>query len=306
MEIIKGLENIREKEDSVITLGTFDGLHLGHKKIIDTVVEAAHNKNKQSILVTFEPHPRLVLTDSVKTIRLLSTIDEKIEFLHSFRVDVVVIVNFNKEFANKSYRDFVKNILLEKLALTHLVLGYDHHFGKDREGNFDSLKDLAEQYNFSIEKVNPLYLENKLVSSSLIRQYLSEGQVSHAALFLDRPYQLKGTVVKGEGRGKLLTFPTANLKLHDSYKIIPMNGVYAVDIDLKEQRYKGMMNIGTRPTFDNNNYTLEVHVLGLNENIYNENLTVYFKKRLRAEKKFSSKEELINQLKIDKENSLHL
>jgi len=306
MEIIKGLDKISVKRDSAITLGTFDGLHVGHKKIIDKVVEAANNKNIQSVLVTFEPHPRLVLNNSDKSIQLLSTIEEKIEILRSFKLDVVVIVDFNKEFANNSYKDFVTDILISRLGLKHLVLGYDHHFGKNRKGNFDSLKELAKQYNFSIDKVDPLYVDDAIVSSSLIRNYLLEGEVEPASVYLQRRYKLNGIVVKGDGRGKILSFPTANIEIKDHHKIIPLNGVYAVDVELEKQKYKGMMNVGYRPTFKNNDHTIEVHIFGLNKNIYNENLTVYFKKRLRGELKFSSQEELIKQLELDKEKSLHL
>lgn len=306
MEIIKGLENIQDKRESVVTLGTFDGLHAGHKKIIDKVVEVAKNTNIQSVLVTFEPHPRLVLNNSEKPIQLLSTIDEKIEILSSFKLDSVVIVNFDKEFANKSYQDFVEKILIDKFGLKHLVIGYDHHFGKDREGNFNSLKELAKQHNFAVTKVDPLYIEDTLVSSSLVRSCLREGKVRVASNFLGRQYKLKGVVVHGDGRGKKLKFPTANIEISDAHKIIPMNGVYAVDVLIKGQKHKGMMNIGFRPTFENNKHAIEVHIFELNENIYDENLTVYFKKRLRKEIKFSSQEELIKQLEIDKEKSLHL
>jgi len=306
MEIIRGLENIRENKNSVITLGTFDGLHVGHKKIIDKVVEVAENKRLQSVLLTFEPHPRLVLNSSDKSIRLLSTIDEKVDILRSFKLDVVIVINFSREFSNKSYKDFLKNILIDQLNMKHLVLGYDHHFGKNREGNFNSLKKMEQEFNFSIDKVEPFYMDNILVSSSLIREQLLKGDVSQASVYLKRPYEIKGTVVRGAGRGKNLSFPTANIRILDQHKIIPGNGVYAVDVELKGSKYKGMMNIGYRPTFNDSVHTIEVHIFGLNENIYDENLTVYFKKRLRGELKFSSREELIKQLEIDKKESLHL
>lgn len=306
MEIIKGLKNIREKYESVVTLGTFDGLHAGHKKIIDKVAEEAKNKNIQSVLVTFEPHPRLVLNNTQNSIQLLSTIDEKIEILQSFNLDRVVIINFNKDFANNSYQDFVKNVLIDKLAMRQLVIGYDHHFGKNRKGNYNSLQDMTDQAHFDITKVDPLYVDDTIVSSSLIRSCLREGQVRVASTFLGRYYRLDGKVVRGDGRGKELNFPTANIEIRDTHKILPMNGVYAVDTMVKSQRYKGMMNIGFRPTFKSANYAVEVHIFGLQENIYDENITVFFKKRLRKEIKFSTKDELIKQLEIDKEKSLHL
>lgn len=306
MEIIRGLENIREKRDSVITLGTFDGLHAGHKKIIDKVVVEAKNKNIRSVLVTFEPHPRLVLDNSNRSIQLLSTIDEKIDILRSFKLDVVVIVNFSKEFSNRSYQDFVSNILLKRLGLSRMIVGYDHHFGKNRKGNFDSLRELADQYNFTVEKVNPLYVDNAVVSSSLIRDCLLQGEVEQASDYLQRLYSIAGIVVKGDGRGKALKFPTANIRIDSDHKIVPANGVYAVDVQLHGNRYKGMMNIGVRPTFEDNKQTLEVHVFGLNKDIYDEQLTVFFKKRLRGELKFSSQEELVKQLEIDKERSLQI
>jgi len=306
MEIIRGLENIREKRDSVITLGTFDGLHAGHKKIIDKVVVEAKNKNIRSVLVTFEPHPRLVLQNSNNPLQLLSTIDEKIDILRSFKLDVVVIVNFSKEFSNKSYQDFVSNILLNRLGLSHMIVGYDHHFGKNREGNINSLQELAGQYEFTMEKVDPFYVDNTVVSSSLIRDCLLQGDVEQASDYLQRLYSITGIVVKGDGRGKILKFPTANILMDSEHKIIPANGVYAVDVQLKSDKYKGMMNIGVRPTFESNEHRLEVHAFGLNKDIYDEKLTVFFKKRLRGELKFSSQEELIKQLEIDKEKSLHI
>lgn len=303
MEIIRGLENIESTRSSVVTLGTFDGLHLGHLKILDKVFSEAHKKNLESILVTFEPHPQLVLKNRSAEVKLLTTINEKISFLKLQKLNKTIVIEFSQEFSQKSYKEFVKDVLIEKIKMKHLVIGYDHHFGKNRKGNIETLNELSSEMDFKVSKVDPLYHNEQIISSSLIRNLIIEGKVKEASSYLGRFYSLEGIVVPGDGRGKRLSFPTANIKPDDEHKITPLNGVYVVDIDLKNKKYKGMLNIGERPTFHTNE-AIEVNIFGLQEDIYNEKITIYFKKRLRNEIKFSSEEELVRQLKIDKELSL--
>ncbi len=307
MEIDEGLKNISEKNASVITIGTFDGIHLGHLKILETVLEISKRRQLKSILVTFETHPKVVLNNKLdNSVKLLASGDEKITILEKLGIEKVVVIDFNTEIANYSYQDFVEKVLINKLKMQHLVIGHDHAFGRGRSGNFNTLSVLAKQREFGLTRVEPHYVEDKPASSSVVRNYLSLGKVRVASLYLGRHYTLTGLVVHGDGRGKKMSFPTANIDVGECQKIVPMNGVYAIDVLVKGNRMKGMMNIGFRPTFESKEHTLEVHIFGLNEDIYKETITVYFKKRLRKEKKFSSVEELVKQLNLDKEQSLLL
>jgi riboflavin kinase/FMN adenylyltransferase len=303
MDIINGLENISEQKPSVITMGTFDGLHNGHTKIIEQVVQIAEKDNLKSILLTFEPHPQLVLKNKIPDVQLLSTIEEKLELLKKFQLDLVIVIEFNREFSQYPYQDFVKEILISKLKMNHLVIGYDHHFGKNREGNIESVQNLSQNLGFKVSKVEPLYNGDQLISSSLIRQLIARGEMDDAARYLGRLYPIKGTVIRGDGRGKKMSFPTANMAVENKHKIVPGDGVYAVDVEVLNKPFKGMMNIGERPTFSTYK-ALEVNIFGLDNDIYEEKITVKFKKRLRDEIKFSSVDELVNQLKSDKEQSL--
>ncbi|KAA3617722.1 MAG: bifunctional riboflavin kinase/FAD synthetase [Calditrichaeota bacterium] len=307
MEIIEGINNISDKSASVVTIGTFDGIHLGHLKILEQVLKIGKDSGLQSTLVTFKTHPKVVLNSQLdNSVKLLASYDEKFELLEKLGIEKVLVIDFTKEIANLSHQQFVERILIDKLDMQHLVIGHDHAFGKNRSGNFESLTELSKEINFQLSRVEPHFVEDKPASSSVVRNYLGLGKVRVASLYLGRHYTLTGKVVHGDGRGKKMSFPTANLDIGECRKIVPMNGVYAIDVLLKGKRLKGMMNIGFRPTFENRGHTMEAHIFGLNEDIYNETITVYFKKRLRKEKKFSSVEELIKQLNLDKEQSLLL
>ena len=308
MEIITGLKNLKPGMRCAVTVGTFDGLHLGHRKIIETVVKTAQEKNLCSTLVTFDPHPKIVLkqVDDFH-IAILTTLDEKIELLSETGLDRIVVIKFDKVFASQTYEQFVKTVLIDQIGAESIIVGYDHAFGKNREGNFDNLKILSEKYNFSLQKVEPVEIGNDTISSTLLRKLIAEGDVGSAEKYLGRKYMYSGKIIAGDSRGKLLNFPTANIYNNNINKQIPGNGVYAVDVDYNDTIYKGMLNIGNRPTFGlKGEYTIEVHILDFNKEIYDENLTVFFKKRLRNEKRFDSVDELIVQLEIDKQNSLKL
>jgi len=308
MEIIHGLEHITPHVPCALTMGTFDGVHRGHVQIIRQLREEAQRKNLCATLITFEPHPRLVVKRPGSAgIRLLTTLQEKIDLLKQQPLDRVVVVPFDEAFSRIEYEEFVKTVILDKLGARALVIGYDHAFGRNREGNFSNLEKLSKKYGFTLDKVEPYEVEGQIVSSTFIRQFLNDGDVEFAAKLLGRNYSLSGTVVKGDARGKILHFPTANIEPQHTHKLIPKPGVYAVEVRYGTASFKGMMNIGYRPTFrKDGRLSVEVHILNFNKDIYGEQLTISFKKRLRDEKKFRSKEELIAQLEVDRQESLKL
>ncbi len=308
MEIIYGLENITSRVPCALTMGTFDGVHLGHLQIIKQLREEADRQNLCATLITFEPHPRLVVKRSGSSgIRILTTLQEKIALLKEQPLDRVVVVKFDEAFSRIEYEEFVKTVLLDKLGSQALIIGYDHAFGKNREGNFSNLEKISKKYGFTLDKVEPYEVEGQIVSSTFIRQFLNDGDVALAAKLLGRNYAISGTVISGDARGKILHFPTANIETQHTQKLIPKPGVYAVDVHYAGESFKGMMNIGYRPTFqEDGQLSVEVHIINFNKDIYGEQLTISFKKRLRDEIKFKSKDELIAQLQMDREQSLKL
>lgn len=307
MNILRGLNQISKKGPCAVTIGTFDGVHLGHQKIISRLRDVAREQDLCTTLITFYPHPRLIVRGGTKPVKLLTSQTEKLKLLEPTGLDQVLIIPFDESFSNMDYRKFLKEILIERLDVRALVVGYDHAFGKNREGNYENLKALKKEYGYSLEKVGPLESNGELIGSSAIREMIRYGEVDHAAQFLGRPYSICGKVVHGAARGRLLNFPTANLHLEYENKLIPENGVYAVDVLLGNEKHKGMLNIGFKPTFETGQaFTIEVHILDFDREIYGEELKIHFKKRLRSEKKFDSKEALVAQLEIDKLKSLKL
>lgn len=296
------------RENSIVTVGTFDGLHLGHKKILDTLASKGDDINLRKVVVTFDPHPRLVLRNKDrKEIKLLTSTEEKLTYFQSLGIDVVFIIKFTEEFAKTSSEDFFKNYLIEKIGLKFLVIGYDHTFGKNREGNFETVKLLSRKYNFDFLRVDELRINNEIVSSTVIRNLIIRRDIEKASVFLGRNYCIIGKVIYGDKRGQKLGFPTANLDIIDENKLIPPDGVYAVKVFIGKQNYLGMMNIGVRPTVNKNAQVLnnakkylEVHILGFHGDIYNEIIKVEFIKFIREEKKFDSIEKLVEQLELDK------
>lgn len=303
MRIYRDIAEIKGAEKSVVTVGTFDGFHLGHQSILEQIKEIAAGNGLKSTIVTFEPHPRKVLGNSNGGINILTTLDEKLRIFREAQIDQVLIIPFTREFAKISPAEFVENILVEKLSAKEIVIGHDHHFGRNREGGYAELQRLGKLFDFSVHQV-PEYRQNgELISSSLIRNLLESGNVEKAAEYMGRPYAIFGTVIRGNGRGREIGFPTANLEVDHEDKLIPAEGVYAVDVLLKEAVYKGMMNIGRRPTFDFDSLTLEVHIFNFSAYIYGEILEIRFKKYIRQEKKFSGIDELRSQLQKDKKAS---
>ncbi len=295
-------------ERPVVTIGTFDGIHLGHQKVIARLNDFARQHNGESVIFTFHTHPRLVISPNETTLRLLTTLKEKTELLEKFGIDHLIIYPFNREFANLTYSEFVEKILVEKLKTHCLVVGYDHKFGKNREGGFEYLQKCADKYNFHIEKLDALLVEEDSVSSTKIRNALESGDMQKANQFLGYPFTLHGTVVSGKQLGRQIGFPTANIESSDKFKIIPGYGVYAVKVRLKQGEYNGMLNIGTRPTFNNNadNRSIEVNIFDFDGDIYGQEIVLEFVAKIRDEKKFIDMHELAAQLGIDRETAKSL
>ena len=301
MKIHKNLEEFTAMNPA-ITVGTFDGVHLGHIQILNKLKEKASSINGESVVITFWPHPRFVLNYKNDNIKMINTIDEKIKLIEEQNIDHLIILKFTKEFAKLSSCEFIEQYLFKKFNIKALIVGYDHHFGKDREGNFDTLRKCAEKYNFSISKVEAFSLNKDNISSTKIRKAIETGEIEKANTYLSKKYFISGEIVGGKKIGRNLGFPTANIKVAESYKLIPTRGVYAVKVKILGKIYFGMLNIGYKPTINSNkkDFSIEVHILNFNKNIYTENIKVYFYKRIRSEKKFSQLDELKQQLIKDK------
>jgi riboflavin kinase / FMN adenylyltransferase len=290
-----------DKNPSAITIGTYDGLHIGHRKIIAMLTSDAKAKNLQSILITFEPHPRMVLgkTDS-KTVLLLSILEEKLPVLRSLGVDVVVVIEFTKAFSETPPEDFVKEFLIATLGLSEIVIGYDHMFGKDRQGSLETLARLSVSEGFGVKMIEEQRVGDKHVSSTTIRRFLESGNIAEANELLGAPYQLTGRVIEGDKRGRTIGFPTANLAI-DENKLIPKNGVYVAEAIVDGKMYRAMANIGFRPTVKNEALlSIEVHLLNFAGDLYGKSLSLLLLSRIRDEKKFPDLEVLKKQLAQDR------
>ncbi len=298
------LDDVERVPNSVITVGTFDGVHAGHRAIIDTVADKARQRDARSVLVTFDPHPRDIINPGDAGIKLLTTLQERSEILEELGIDTMVVIPFDRDFSLLSSEEFVRDIIHKKIGVSEFVIGYDHQFGRNREGTIETIERLGNELGFDAYVVSKREVGEKTVSSSAIRKAISEdGNVEEATEFLQRPYRLNATVVHGDKRGKEIGFPTANLKPEHSRKIIPKDGVYSVRVRINGDWYDGMMNIGTRPTFDGKLRTLEVNLFNFDEDIYGKEVQVRFFNRIRDEKKFDGKEELIDQLKQDEQQA---
>jgi len=286
----------------VTTIGTFDGIHIGHQKIIKQVIQLAKDKGYIPVVLTLFPHPRMVLQKD-DSIKLLNTIEERIELLKALGIKEVIVKKFTKEFANLSAKNYVKQILVDELNTKQIVIGYDHHFGKNRSANIKDLKTFAKLYDFKVEEISAQDIEDVTVSSTKIRTALNEGEVDLANSYLGYNFFITGIVIKGKGLGRTIDFPTANINVTASYKLIPRDGVYIVKSKIKNKTIFGMMNIGTNPTVNGKIRSIEVHFLNFNEDIYNSELKIEFLKRLRSEEKFKNLDALKIQLKKDMVNT---
>jgi len=306
MEIYRELDKIPEFKDSVVTIGTFDGCHRGHQDIIKKVIYNSEINGSNSILVTFEPHPRHVLQPEVK-LPILMHIDRKLDFLKSFNLNAVVVVPFDEEFSKMTANDFLKNIILKQLNASKVIVGYDHHFGFNRDGSPDFLKDESTNSNFEVEIVDPISDQEMIISSTHIRQSIQNGYVRRASFELGWVFGFEAKVVTGSGRGKELGFPTANFIPIEKNQLIPANGVYCIRGRINGNSLYGMCNLGVRPTFDETDFVMEVHFFQNKvDDIYSKIITVEFLERVRDEKKFSNPKELIKQLEKDKEICMRL
>ena len=300
MEVIRDIADFPKLSFPVVTSGTFDGVHVGHQKILKRVKERAKQSKGQSVVITYWPHPRLVLFPEDNDLRLLATIEERIEQLRSFGIDYLLIIPFTKEFSRLSSRNFIADVLVKALHTKVLVIGYDHRFGKNREGSFEHLKARSAQYGFEVEEIPRQDVDDVGVSSTKIRRAIESGDIPTATRYLGHAYGLTSTVLEGNKLGRTIGYPTANLALPAPHKLIPANGVYAVWVELNNERFPGMMNIGTRPTVDGSHLTLEVHILNFDRDIYGHTLTVEFVEMLREERKFDGLEALKTQLAKDR------
>jgi len=301
---IKSAADYDQIKDSVVTIGTFDGVHLGHQKIIKRLVDIAHSEHLQALVLTFFPHPRMVVQKD-SSIKLINTIDEKADLIQDLGVDHLVIKAFTKEFSRLTSLEYVRDVLVNTLHVKHIIVGYDHHFGRNRTANIKDLKEFGAFYGFKVTEISAQEVGDVAVSSTKIRTALEEGAIKEANQFLGYPFMLKGTVVKGKGLGKTIQFPTANLKIEETYKLIPKKGVYLVQSTIDRKLVYGMLNIGTNPTVSaTNELSVEVFFLDFNENLYNTVLSIQLLDRIRDEIKFTDLEALKVQLEHDQQGAL--
>jgi len=306
MKIYQQLTDFHPPHFSVVTSGTFDGVHLGHQKILRRLQELATRKQGETVLLTYWPHPRLILQPEDKSLRLLTTLSEKVKLLEEMGVDHLIILPFTKELSQMSSEEFIRDILVDKIQTKTLVIGYDHKFGKNREGSFEYLQSHSHLFGFAIEEISRQDVDDLGVSSTKIRTALAQGDIATANKYLGRPYDLSGQVVKGQQIGRSLGFPTANIQIAEDYKLLPRDGAYAVHAEVNSIQYKAILNIGDRPTVDGQKKTIEAHLIDFEGDLYGQELRVYFQEFLREEKKFESLDALKNQLVVDRERAIFI
>ena len=305
MKIYRSINEYNVDKRSVVTIGTFDGLHHGHQKIFKRVINSSKNKNLSSVVLTFFPHPRIIL-NKYNDIKMIDTLDEKILHINKIGIDSLIIHPFDKNFSLLSANQFIKDYLVEKLKMKHIIIGYDHRFGKGREASVTDLKNYASDYDFTVEEIQAQEIEKIAISSTKVRNSINNGNLKTTEKYLGRYFNLTGKVIKGDGLGKRIMYPTANIFIKEKYKIIPKDGVYLIKTFIKNKFYNGMMNIGHRPTIGANEKSLEVHLFNFNKDIYGEQISVDIISKIRDEKKFSSIEALKDQLVKDENHCLKL
>ncbi len=297
MKIIRKIDYItQEYRDSNVTIGNFDGIHLGHQEILKKTVKESKEANRKSIVITFDPHPKKVVHPEKRPFFLLTTLEEKLRLIESFGVDIVILISFTTEFSKTTAEEFVSNILWDKLHLNKLFIGYDYAFGRNKGGNAAFLRTFGEKLGFQVEEIGAVTIDDTIVSSTNARLSILKGDVRGASRMLARPYNMSGNVVKGFRRGTEIGFPTANI---ESDKVIPAEGVYAIIAEVEGNRYQGVINIGFNPTFGNEELSMEVHLLDFQGDIYEKTIDIQFIDRLRDEMKFDSPDKLVVQIKKD-------
>lgn len=302
MRIYHSIEDFPSDINTVVTIGTFDGVHKGHRMIIKRINEIARKEGLRSVLLTFNPHPRHVIYPDDQELRLIHTVEEKIEALRKTGLENLVLHRFTKEFSRIKSINFIRDFLVNKLNLRCVVVGFDHHFGKNREGTFQDLHELSELYDFKIERIKPQNIGGVTISSTKIRRLILEGNCKRANTYLTSNFAIEGKVVQGNNIGVGIGFPTANIKIDSQWKILPKNGVYAVKIFMNNQQYFGMLNLGNRPSILDDSFVIEVHLFDFSRSIYNEELKIEFVQRIRDERQFADLERLQSQLKVDEIN----
>jgi riboflavin kinase / FMN adenylyltransferase len=307
MIIHKGYENL-SLQNPVVTLGIFDGVHRGHRTVIDTLVSRAKEENCESAIITFNPHPRQVLTDNKAGLAFLTSLEEKIYLLEKTGIDHLIIIRFDREFSNREACEFVSDVLVKKIRTKHLIVGFNHHFGRKGEGDFNTIKKCAESFDFNVEQIRALNTESGIISSSVIREALLNGRLEEANRLLGYSYFMNGTVVMGKKLGRKIGYPTANIKPDFQNKLIPKDGVYAVEICFEGKKYSGMMSIGLNPTVNQgmDPRTIEVNIFDFDRDIYGSKIRVIYRFRLRDEMRFESISELTEQIDLDKKKALQL
>lgn len=301
MQIYHHISELNNIHNSIVTIGTFDGVHLGHQKIIKRLVDLKQKQGGETVLFTFDPHPRKVLFPEQTDLKLITTTKEKCELLKQFGIDHVLVYPFTKAFSKMHATEYISDIIAKGLKTKTLVIGYDHHFGSNREGNIDTLKEFSSTYHFKVEEIPAQEINQLNVSSTRIRKAIEEGDIKTANEFLGYSFFLNGVVVKGKQLGRTIGYPTANIDVEDADKLIPKIGVYAVNVILDGTAYKGMLNVGTNPTTDTDNkIKIEVNIFDFNADIYGHAIKVEFVKWIRNEEKFANLEELKAALANDK------
>ena len=301
MKVTKGLKNALSSHPSILTLGTFDGIHQGHRTIISKLTSESKKNNLRSVILTFFPHPRNIV--SSKKIKSISTIDEKIQIFSDLDLDEVIIQNFNKSFSDMNAEEFIR-LLVNNLNLKKIIVGYNHRFGKNRSADINVLRDFSVKYDFEVVEIKAFEIEKIKISSTKIRNAINEGNIDICNNYLGYNFNINGIVVKGKSIGKSIGFPTANINIAEEYKIIPKNGGYLVSCFFEKNKFYGMMNIGFNPTFGYNKKTIEVNIFDFNRDLYDKNIRIEFLKFIRDEIKFDNAEKLQNQLIDDRENCI--
>ena len=303
MKVFTSISEFNSTKKTIVTIGTFDGVHIGHQKIIEKLIQGSKNSDCESLILTFFPHPRMILHEA-SSIKLLNTINEKSGFLKKMGLDNLVIHPFDIKFSNLSAEEFVKTILVDSFNIQKIIIGYDHRFGKNRAANIDDLIAFGDKYGFEVEQISAQEVDSVSVSSTKIRDAIANGTMAVANEYLGYNYLLSGKIIKGKQLGRTIGFPTANIKIEENYKLIPKNGVYIVKSIIQEKTFFGIMNIGLNPTVNGEDLSIEVHFLDFNIAIYNTEITVSVIDRIRDEQKFSSIDLLKAQIQKDKNNAI--
>lgn len=306
MKIYHSIDDFQKLDFAVVTSGTFDGVHVGHQRILSRLKEIAGKHRGETVVITFWPHPRLVLYPDDQTLKVLNTFEEKAELLKQEGIHHLLRIPFTKEFSQLSSTEFIHQVLVEKIGTRKLVIGYDHRFGKNREGSFEELKANGPTYGFDVEEIPRQDVDHVGVSSTKIRNALQEGDIETARHFLGRPYSISGMVIKGEKLGRVLGFPTANIDIDSHYKLVPGEGIYAVMVEYANVQYQGMLYIGNRPTVDGSHRSIEVNIFNFDQEIYGETLRIHLIAAIRKDNRFEDLEALKTQLMADKKSALNI